>query len=137
MVKDAENALNLEDPYYSFTVQTSQVDLATQSMVVTVFYTNASGGAEIVSYNLADTTVYGFNPTNSDSLVTFGDKVEERGAGQKALSTFNTGDVIFVKTITEDGYDISDGFSIQIAYAPIFVGGSDGQSGALLATFDL
>ena len=137
MVKDAENALNLEDPYYSFTVQTSQVDLATQSMVVTVFYTNASGGAEIVSYNLADTTVYGFNPTNSDSLVTFGDKVEERGAGQKALSTFNTGDVIFVKTITEDGYDISDGFSIQIAYAPIVGGGSDGQSGALLATFDL
>ena len=49
MVKDAENALNLEDPYYSFTVQTSQVDLATQSMVVTVFYTNASGGTEIVS----------------------------------------------------------------------------------------
>jgi len=128
----SENALNSEDPYYGFNVKSSETDLATQSMIVTVFYTNSTGGMTIVSYGLAETTVYGFSPTNSDSMVTFGDSPEIDTS--PPISTFNTGDRFYVKTETADGYDFSsDGFTVQLAYVP----GGLGDQGSVLRVWDL
>jgi flagellin-like protein len=128
----SENALNSEDPYYGFAVKTSETDLATQSMIVTVFYTNSTGGSAIVSYGLAETTVYGFSPTNSDSLVTFGDSPEIDTS--PPTSTFNTGDRFYVKTETADGYDFSsDGFTVQLSYVP----GGLGDQGSVLRVWEL
>ncbi len=128
----SDNALNTVDAYYGFSVMSSETDLATQSMFVTVFYTNSTGGTSIVSYGLAETTVYGFGPTNSDSLVTFGDSPEIDTT--PPTSTFNTGDRFYVKTQTEDGYDFSgDGFQVQLSYVP----GGLGDQGSVLRVWDL
>jgi len=128
----SDNALNSVDPYYGFSVMSSETDLATQAMYVTVFYTNSTGGTSIVSYGLADTTVYGFGPTNSASMVTFGDNPEtDTGT---VVSTFNTGDYFYVKTVTEDGYEFSaDGFQVQLSYVP----GGVGDQGSVLRVWDL
>ena len=128
----SENALNTVDPYYGFSVMSSETDLATQAMYVTVFYTNETGGTSIVPYGLAETTVYGFGPTNSNSMVTFGDSPEtDTGT---VISTFNTGDRFYVKTTNEDGYDFSgDGFQVQLSYVP----GGAGDQGAVLRVWDL
>jgi flagellin-like protein len=130
-VENADNAMDISDAHYSFYVQSSETPLATQAMYVTVFYTNATGGTTIVDYGLADPTVYGFGPSNSNSLVTFGD-APETDAGT-VISTFNTGDMFYVRTMTEDGYDFSaDGFSVQLAYVP----GGQGDQGAVLRVWE-
>jgi hypothetical protein len=97
-----------------------------------VFYTNSTGGLTIDSYGLAETSVYGFSPTNSDSLVTFGDSPEIETS--VPTSTFNTGDRFYVKTQTKDGYDFSSaGFTVQLSYVP----GGLGDQGSVLRVWEL
>ena len=130
-VENADNAMDISDAHYSFYVQSSETPLATQAMYVTVFYTNATGGTTIVEYGLADPTVYGFGPSNSNSLVTFADAPETDT--DMVISTFNTGDMFYVRTMTENGYDFSaDGFSVQLAYVP----GGQGDQGAVLRVWE-
>jgi flagellin-like protein len=128
----SDNALNTEDAYYGFSVMSSETDLATQAMYVTVFFTDETGATAIVSYGLAETTVYGFGPTNSNSMVTFGDNPESDTG--TVVSTFNTGDYFYVKTQTEDGYAFgADGFQVQLSYVP----GGVGDQGSVLRVWDL
>jgi len=77
--------------------------------------------------NLADSAgVYGFNPDNSDAFVTFVDSVtkEPTSDGEtRSVSTFNTGDTIFIRTHAPDGTPLVDA-DIKISYAPISSDGS-------------
>ena len=59
--------------------------------------------------------MYGFSPFNSDSLVTFSDEVDIDG--DETISSFGSGDEIFVKTHLVDGTPLED-VRITINYAP-------------------
>ena len=124
---DDVNSFDVDEGHWRITVQASETDLATQAVEVRVFYVDANGEAQVKTTNLADTAgVYGFNPQNSDSMVTFVDQVNSEGDDK--VSTFNTGDTIFVRTHDSDGTPLED-VTISLNYAP-----SAGQ-GAQLRTW--
>jgi flagellin-like protein len=124
---DDIDGFDADNGHWRITVQSAETDLATQAVEVRVFYVDASGSAQVVTYNMADTNgIYGFNPANSDSMVTFVDQVNTEG--QNKISTFNTGDTIFVRTHDSEGTPLEDA-TITLSYAP-----NVGQ-GALLRTW--
>ena len=83
---------------------------------MTVTYSNAAGDIVSETTNLASTNqVYGFSPYNSDQLVTFGDVVTL--GDDETISSFSTGDDIYVKTHTADGTPLVDA-TIRIIYNP-------------------
>ena len=113
---DDVNSFDAEEGHWRITVQSSETDLATQAVEVRVFYVDASGEAQVVTVNLASVNdVYGFNPANSDSMVTFVDQVNSEGDDR--VSTFNTGDTVFVRTHDSAGTPLED-VTITINYAP-------------------
>jgi len=115
-------------------VTQSETDLATQAVEVRVFYVDASGSPQTFTANLADTNdVYGFNPANSDAFVTFVDQVNKEGT--KSISTFNTGDEVYVRTHAPDGTPLTD-VTITMSYAPANAQGALLRSWSGLA-FDL
>jgi flagellin-like protein len=121
------DGFDAETGHWRITVQSSETDLATQAVVLRVIYTDADGNTAIDEANMADTNgVYGFNPANSDAFITFVDQVNKEGTD--SVSTFNTGDTIFVRTHAPDGTPLED-VTITLSYAP-----SVGQ-GALLRTW--
>ena len=114
----AENVdtASTDTDHWKITVGQAQTVLATQAMEVTVTYTDSAGELVSEKINLASTqSVYGFTPFNSDSLVTFGDVVTLDGG--EVISTFSTGDDIYVKTHLSDGTPLVDA-TIVIAYMP-------------------
>ena len=100
--------------FHRIVVTGSQVELATQAIQVSLSYTS-NGVSVSESYNLADPTVYGFYPGNSDSMVTFTDAVGSEGGAVK--SSFDTGDTIYVKSVDADGNLIEDVF-LSVSYVP-------------------
>ena len=127
------NAFDADQGHWKITVEQSQTALATQAVVVKVFYTNATGALNTFQVNLADSAgVYGFNPANSDAFVTFVDSVTKEQISEsetRSISTFNSGDTIFVRTHAPDGTPLEDA-TITLSYAPI------NGDGALLRTWD-
>ena len=110
------DSFDVDNGHWRITVQSAETDLATQAVEVRVFYVDGSGADQIVTYNMADTNdVYGFNPANSDSMVTFVDQVNNEGDDK--VSTFNTGDTIFVRTHDSEGTPLED-VTITLSYAP-------------------
>ncbi len=110
------DSFDADKGHWRITVQSAETDLATQAVEVRVFYVDASGADQSVTYNLADTNdVYGFNPANSESMVTFVDQVNSEGDDK--VSTFNTGDTIFVRTHDSEGTPLED-VTITLSYAP-------------------
>jgi len=97
--------------FHRIVVDQSELELATQAMVVTVSYTDDSGATVEGAYSLADTTVYGFFPDNSDSMVTFQDSFE----GEK--SSFGSGDTIYINATDASGNLISDIY-VSVSYVP-------------------
>ena len=113
---DDVNSFDVDEGHWRITVQASETDLATQAVEVRVFYVDGNGEPQVKTTNLADTAgVYGFNPQNSDSMVTFVDQVNTEGDDK--VSTFNTGDTIFVRTHDTDGTPLED-VTISLNYAP-------------------
>jgi flagellin-like protein len=110
-------------PHYEITVTSNQVELATQAVEVRV-----SWGENNEYFSLADPLVYGFSFENSDKMVTFADSVDMDGGATK--STFNTGDVIMIRTTDANGDQI-DKMSITISYKPT----SGDAPGAVLRTW--
>jgi flagellin-like protein len=107
---------SIETAHWKITIGQAQTVLATQAVEVTVAYINATGDPESQTINLASPLqVYGFSPSNSDSLVTFGDVVTLDG--EEVISTFSTGDDIYVKTHLADGTPLVDA-TIRIIYNP-------------------
>ena len=127
---DSSSAGNGVDAFYRITVTGSQVELATQAIQVTFEYKDPSTGETIKnSYNLADPTVYGFYPGNSDSMVTFGDTVGSEGGAIK--SSLDTGDTIYIRSTDANGELLEDLY-IDISYVP-----SNGQGNVLRTWTDL
>ena len=110
------DAYDADTGHWRISVQAAETDLATQAVVLRIIYTDADGNTATHDANLADTNgVYGFNPDNSDAFVTFVDQVNKEGTD--SVSTFNTGDTIFVRTHAPDGTPLED-VTIQLSYAP-------------------
>ena len=110
------DAYDADTGHWRISVQAAETDLATQAVVLRIIYTDADGNTATHDANLADTNgVYGFNPDNSDAFVTFVDQVNKEGTD--SVSTFNTGDTIFVRTHGPDGTPLED-VTIQLSYAP-------------------
>ncbi len=110
------NGGDADQGHWRISVTQSETDLATQAVEVRVFYVDASGSPQTFTANLADTNdVYGFNPANSDAFVTFVDQVNKEGT--KSISTFNTGDEVYVRTHAPDGTPLTD-VTITMSYAP-------------------
>ena len=106
----------VDSAHWKIVVGTAGTPLATQAVEVTVAYFDASGTQVQETINLASTDqVYGFSPFNSDSLVTFSDVVDIDG--DETISSFGSGDEIFVKTHLVDGTPLED-VRITINYAP-------------------
>ena len=103
------------DPFHRITVTGSQVELATQAIVVTMEYLDVNGDTVSNKYNLADTTVYGFYPGNSDSMVTFTDAVGSEGGAIK--SSFDTGDTIYISAVDADGNALTSIY-VSVSYVP-------------------
>ena len=110
------DSFDVNNGHWRINVQSAETDLATQAVEVRVFYVDGNGDAQTKTWNMADTNgVYGFNPANSDSMVTFVDQVNSDGDNK--VSTFNTGDTIFVRTHDTDGTPLED-VTITLSYAP-------------------
>ena len=110
------NGVDADEGHWRISVMNAQTALATQAVEVRVIYQNSTGGQSVVTVNLAESAgVYGFNPANSDSFVTFVDSVDRDG--NRSISTFNSGDTIFVRTHAPDGTPLT-GVTITITYAP-------------------
>ena len=106
---------SIETDHWKFTVGQSQTALATQAVEVEVLYTDANGDPASEKVFLASTDqVYGFSPFNSDSLVTFSDVTTEEGS--ETISSFGSGDDIFVKTHI-NGHALVDA-QVKITYKP-------------------
>ena len=102
--------------HWKITIGQAQTVLATQAVEVQVTYANAAGDIVTETTNLAATNqVYGFSPFNSDQLVTFGDVVTLND--DEVISSFSTGDDIYVKTHAADGTPLVDA-TIRIVYNP-------------------
>ena len=123
---DSSQALGGDSPFHRIAVTGSQVELATQAIEVTVEYTDTSGQSVKNQYNLAETTVYGFYPGNSDSMVTFTDSIGTENGAVK--SSFDTGDTIYVRTTEADGNPVEDLY-VSVSYVP------NAGAGAVLRTF--
>ena len=110
------NGVDADEGHWRISVMNAQTALATQAVEVRVIYQNSTGGQSVVTVNLAESAgVYGFNPANSDAFVTFVDSVDRDG--NRSISTFNSGDTIFVRTHAPDGTPLT-GVTITITYAP-------------------
>ena len=113
---DSSNAADGADSFHRITVTGSQVELATQAIVVTFEYTDPADGETYNQvYNLADPTVYGFFPGNSPSMVTFGDSVQSESGALK--SSLDTGDSIYIRSTNDNG-DLLENLYIDISYVP-------------------
>ena len=127
------NGFDADEGHWRITVEQSQTELATQAVEVKVFYLNATGALNTFTVGLADSNgVYGFNPANSDAFVTFVDSVNKEQLSEnesRSVSTFNSGDTIFIRTHAPDGTPLVDA-TITLSYAPI------NGDGALLRTWD-
>ncbi|RJU86028.1 MAG: type IV pilin [Candidatus Poseidoniales archaeon] len=123
MTFDVEN----NGDFHRIVVTASQVELATQAVQVDINYQGADGVEVQESYNLADTTVYGFYPGNSDSMVTFTDAVGADDGTTK--SSFDTGDTIYILSVDANGEPIRDMY-VTISYVP------ETGDGAVLRTWD-
>ena len=123
---DSSQAAGGDDSFHRITVTGSQVELATQAIEVTYEYTAEGGETVREQYNLADPTVYGFYPGNSDSMVTFTDSVGSEGGATK--SSFDTGDTIYIKTVDEDGNLLTNVY-VSVSYVP------NSGAGAVLRTW--
>jgi flagellin-like protein len=103
-----------ESYFHRIVVDQSELELATQAMVVTVSYTDDSGATVEGAYSLADTTVYGFFPGNSDSMVTFQDSIDSKSP---LKSSFGSGDTIYINATDASGNLITDIY-VSVSYVP-------------------
>lgn len=102
--------------HWKITIGQAQTVLATQAVEVQLTYVNSAGEIVSETTNLASTNqVYGFSPFNSDQMVTFGDVVTLNDG--ETISSFSTGDDIYVRTHDADGTPLVDA-TVRIVYNP-------------------
>ena len=75
-------------------------------MNLCINWIDAQGEYNQEIWNLANNTVYGFNPTNSESRVTFYDVINT--VNGEAVATFGTGDTIYIRSKDDAGLVLED-----------------------------
>ena len=100
--------------HWRLTVSSSQETLPIQGMNLCINWLDNNDEHVQEIWNLADSTVYGFNPTNSESRVTFHDAVTEDGYGQ-AVAVFGTGDTTYIRSQDDNG-DTLHHFGMSLVY---------------------
>ena len=113
--------------FWKITVAGSEQELALQGMNMCINWIDSQGEYNQEIWNLANNTVYGFNPTNSESKVTFYDVIN--AVNGEAVATFGTGDVIMIRSQDDAGLPLEDvGMSLVYDY-------SASNSGAILGVW--
>ena len=105
---DEENAEN-ELGFWRIEVAQAQKDFPVQVMQLCMNWVDSNGEVQKEIWSLINQTVYGFNPQNIDTRVTFFDYV----LGGEAY--FGTGDTIFIRSQNDDGTLIDD-FGISLVH---------------------
>ena len=91
-----EDYENPNGPYHKFVVSSISEELPIQGVYFCGKLVDSDGSSHVEIVNLANRTVYGFNPNNGDSSVYFADYIEiENG---EAVATFGAGDTILINT---------------------------------------
>ena len=102
-----------EDGFWSISVTSNQMDLPIQGMNMCINWVNSQGEYEQEIWNLANNTVYGFNPTNSESRVTFYDVLDV--VNGDAVATFGTGDTLYIRSQDDAGLAL-EGVGMSLVY---------------------
>ena len=102
-----------EAGFWSLTVSANEEELPIQGMNLCINWIDSSGAYNQEIWNLANRTVYGFNPTNSESRVTFFDILTVENGN--AVANFDTGDIIYIRSQDDGGTILSD-FGMSLAY---------------------
>ena len=113
-----------EDGFWSISVTSNQMELPIHGMNLCINYIDAQGEYNQKIWNLANNTVYGFNPTNSESSVTFYDVINM--VNGNAVATYGTGDTIYIRSQDDAGLGLEDvGMSVVYDF-------SSSNAGAIL-----
>ncbi len=91
----------------------AQKDFPIQAMQVCMNWVDSSGESQKEIWNLGNRTVYGFNPQNSDTRLTFFDHVSLNNG--QAVATFGAEDTIFIRAQNDDG-TLIDNFGISLVH---------------------
>ena len=89
------------------------MDLPMHGMNMCINWIDAQGEYNQEIWNLANNTVYGFNPTNSESRVTFYDVINM--VNGEAVATFGTGDTIYIRSQDDAGLPL-EGVGMSLVY---------------------
>ena len=110
-----------EDGFWSISVTSHQMDLPMQGMNLCINWIDAQGEYNQEIWNLANNTVYGFTPMNSESSVTFYDVINEVSGDE--VATFDTGDTIYIHSHDDAGLPLQDvGMSLVYDYTSFYTG---------------
>ena len=113
-----------EDGFWSISVTSNQMDLPIHGMNLCINWIDSQGEYNQEIWNLANNTVYGFNPTNSESSVTFYDVINM--VNGNAVATYGTGDTIYIRSQDDAGLGLEDvGMSVVYDF-------SSSNAGAIL-----
>ena len=115
------------DGFWSISVSSNQMDLPMHGMNLCINWVDSQGEYNQEIWNLANNTVYGFNPTNSESRVTFYDVVNM--VNGDAVATFGTGDTIYIRSQDDAGL-VLEGVGMSLVYDY-----STSNSGAILGVW--
>ncbi len=117
----------VQDGFWKITVAGSEQELALQGMNMCINWIDSQGEYNQEIWNLANNTVYGLNPTNSESRVTFYDVINT--VDGEAVATFGTGDTIYIRSQDDAGLPLEDvGMSLVYDYSAF-------NSGAILGVW--
>ena len=106
---------------WSILVTSNQMDLPIQGMKMCINWIDAQGEYNQEIWNLANNTVYGLNPTNSESRVTFYDVID--AVNGETVATFGTGDTIYIRSQDDTGLPLEDvGMSLVYDYSSFNTG---------------
>ena len=115
------------DGFWSISVSSNQMDLPMHGMNLCINWVDSQGEYNQEIWNLANNTVYGFNPTNSDSRVTFYDVINM--VNGDAVATYGTGDTIYIRSQDDAGL-VLEGVGMSLVYDY-----STSNSGAILGVW--
>jgi len=103
----------VQDGFWKITVAGSEQELALQGMNMCINWVDSQGEYNQEIWNLANNTVYGFNPSNSESRVTFYDAINM--VNGNAVATYAKGDAIYIRSQDDAGL-VLDGVGMSLVY---------------------
>ena len=111
---------------WRLTVTGSEDELPIQAMNLCVNWVDSSGSSHKEVWNLANRTVYGFSPSNSNSRVTFPDYAPI--VDGNAVATLGISDKIYILSKDDQGNTITD-WGMSLVYNSSFGGAIFGSWG--------